>query len=158
MTIRFLFPHKIKYVGILLLLLGLIAAYVRFYVGVKPDYLTLPVFAFYSSYLETKTFQIVTNNISEEIVSLLILFGLLFLNFSKEITENEKVNSIRLFSFALSVFINSIFLILCVLFIFGFAFINVLMLNMFSQLLIYQIIFRLLFIKYKKKFSVNGIS
>lgn len=158
MIIRFLLPHKIKLVGIVLLLFGLIAAYIRFGLGVKPDYLTLPVFAFYSSYLETKTFQIITNNISEEIVSLLLLFGLLFLNFSKEKIENEKVNSIRLFSFTFSVFLNSIFLILCVLFLYGFAFVNVLMFNMFSQLLIYQISLRILFIKNKKKLSSDGIS
>lgn len=158
MVIRFLLPHKIKFVGIVLFLLGLVAAYLRFYAGLKPSYLTVPVFAVYSSFLETKTFQIITNNISEEIAALLLLIGLLAINFSKEVIENEKVNSIRLLSFASSVLLNTIILILCVLFIYGFAFVNVLMFNMFSQLLINQLIFRILFIRNKKKFLTNGIS
>jgi hypothetical protein len=158
MVIRFLLPHKIKFVGIVLFLLGLIAAYLRFYAGLKPSYLTVPVFAFYSSFLETKTFQIITNNISEEIAALLLLIGLLVINFSKEVIENEKVNSIRLLSFASSVLLNTVILILYVLFIYGFAFVNVLMFNMFSQLMIYQIIFRILYIKNKKKFLTDGIS
>lgn len=152
-----LIPHKYKFVGIILLLLGIIAAYLRFYLGIKPTYLNLPVFAFYSSYLETKSFQVITNNISEEIVSLLLLLGLMFINFSKEVVENEIVNSIRLFSFSSSVLLNSVVLFFSVLFIYGFAFVNLLMLNMFSQLLFYQIIFRLVYIKNKNKLSTDGI-
>lgn len=158
MVIRFLLPHKIKFVGIVLFLLGLVAAYLRFYAGLKPPYLTVPVFAVYSSFLETKTFQVITNNVSEEITALLLLLGLFAINFSKEVIENEKVDSLRLFSFASSVLLNTMILIFCVLFIFGFAFVNVLMFNMFSQLMIYQIIFRIHYIKNKKKFLTDGIS
>lgn len=158
MVIRFLLPHKIKFVGIVLFLLGLVAAYLRFYIGLKPSYLTVPVFAVYSSFLETKTFQVIKNNVSEEITALLLLLGLFAINFSKEVIENEKVDSLRLFSFASSVLLNTMILIFCVLFIFGFAFVNVLMFNMFSQLMIYQIIFRIHYIKNKKKFLTDGIS
>lgn len=158
MISRLLIPYKYKFVGIILLLLGITAAYLRFYLGIKPSYLNLPVFAFYSSFLDTKTFQVITNNISEEIVSLLLLLGLLLLNFSKEVFENDKVNSIRLFSFASSVLLNSVVMVFSVLFIYGFAFVNVLMFNMFSQLLIYQIIFRIIFIKNKNTFSMDGIN
>jgi hypothetical protein len=158
MVIRFLLPHKIKFVGIVLFLLGLVAAYLRFYAGLKPSYLTVPVFAVYSSFLETKTFQVITNNVSEEITAILLLLGLFAINFSKEVIENEKVDSLRLFSFASSVLLNTMILIFCVLFIFGFAFVNVLMFNMFSQLMIYQIIFRIHYIKNKKKFLTDGIS
>jgi len=145
-------------VGIVLFLLGLVVAYLRFYAGLKPSYLTVPVFAVYSSFLETKTFQVITNNVSEEITALLLLLGLFAINFSKEVIENEKVDSLRLFSFASSVLLNTMILIFCVLFIFGFAFVNVLMFNMFSQLMIYQIIFRIHYIKNKKKFLTDGIS
>ncbi|WP_337873201.1 hypothetical protein [Ignavibacterium sp.] len=157
MISRFLIPHKYKIVGIVLLILGIISAYLRFYLGIKPSYLNLPVFAFYSSFLDTKTFQVITNNISEEIVSLILLLGLLLINFSKEVVENDKVNSIRLFSFVSSVLLNSVILIFSVLFIYGFAFVNVLMFNIFSQMIIYQIIFRILFIKNQKALSTDGI-
>ncbi|MCA2005047.1 MAG: hypothetical protein LDL01_04545, partial [Ignavibacterium sp.] len=76
------------FVGLLLVVLGVISAYTRFYLGIKPSFLTIPVFTIYSSFIDTKTFQIITNNISEEIVILLLLIGLLLINFSKEKFED----------------------------------------------------------------------
>jgi uncharacterized membrane protein YfcA len=145
-------------VGLILFLLGIIAAYIRFSLGIKPAVLTLPVFSLYSSFLETKTFQIITNNISEEIVALLLLVGLLLLNFSKEKIEIEQTDKLRFRALITSVFVNSMLMILSTLFIYGFAFVNVLMLNMFSQLIIYQMIFRFLIFRNRKKLFIDGIS
>ncbi len=156
MNFRFLLPHKLRFVGVFLLISGLVAAYLRFWLGIKPASLTVPVFSVYSTFLETKTFHIITNNISEEIVALLLLIGLLLLNFSKEKSEDELVSSFRYKALFYSVLINSLFLILCTLFIYGFAFVSILMFNMFSQLMIYQIIFR--FLIYRNKVKTDGIS
>lgn len=156
MNFRFLLPHKFRFVGIFLFISGLVAAYLRYWLGIKPASLTVPVFSVYSTFLETKTFHIITNNISEEIVALLLLIGLLLLNFSKEKSEDELVSSFRYKALFYSVLINSLFLILSTLFIYGFAFVSILMVNMFSQLMIYQIIFR--FLIYRNKVKTDGIS
>ncbi|MEP0862479.1 MAG: hypothetical protein HRF52_13665 [Ignavibacterium sp.] len=158
MNFNFFLPHKFRFVGLILFLLGIIAAYIRFSLGIKPAVLTLPVFSLYSSFLETKTFQIITNNISEEIVALLLLVGLLLLNFSKEKIEIEQTDKLRFRALITSVFVNSMLMILSTLFIYGFAFVNVLMLNMFSQLIIYQMIFRFLIFRNRKKLFIDGIS
>lgn len=143
-SLKFLLPHKFKFMGLVLFILGLILAYFRFSVGVKPEIMTIPVFAIYSSFLETKTFQFITNNVSEEIVIIFLLLGLAFLNFSKEKEETQLVNHFRFKAFIYSVAANIFFLILCTLFIYGFAYLNVLMVNIFSQLILYQVIFRFL--------------
>ncbi|MFN3694024.1 MAG: hypothetical protein ACK4UV_03370, partial [Ignavibacterium sp.] len=87
-----MFPHKLRFVGVFLLISGLVAAYLRFWLGIKPASLTVPMFSVYSTFLETKTFHIITNNISEEIVAILLLVGLLLINFSKENVESDLIN------------------------------------------------------------------
>ncbi|AFH49449.1 Hypothetical protein IALB_1742 [Ignavibacterium album JCM 16511] len=158
MNLKIFLPHKFKFVGLILFLLGIVSAYLRFSLGIKPTFLTIPVFSVYSSFLETKTFQFITNNISEEIVTLLLLIGLLLLNFSKEKTEIELTDKLRLKALISSIFVNTLLMIFCTLFIFGFAFVNVLMINLFSQLLLYQIIFRFLIFRNRNKLFADGIS
>lgn len=158
MNFKFFLPHKIKIVGMFLFILGIISSYLRFGLGIKPSFLTVSVFSIYSSFLETKTFQIITNNISEEIVILLLLIGLLLINFSKEKSESDLVTSFRFKALINSILINSVILIFSTLFVYGFAFVSVLMVNMFSQLILYQIIFRFLIFRNKNKLVVNGFS
>ncbi|WP_304142852.1 hypothetical protein [Ignavibacterium album] len=150
MRVRFLLPHKFMFVGLLLVVLGVISAYTRFYLGIKPSFLTIPVFTIYSSFIDTKTFQIITNNISEEIVILLLLIGLLLINFSKEKFEDDIVDHFRFKALLYSVLINSILLLLSTVFIYGLAFISILSINIFSQLFIYQIFFRIFIIVNKR--------
>ncbi|MCX8104552.1 MAG: hypothetical protein N3D80_01610 [Ignavibacterium album] len=134
----------------MLVVLGVISAYTRFYLGIKPSFLTIPVFTIYSSFIDTKTFQIITNNISEEIVILLLLIGLLLINFSKEKFEDDIVDHFRFKALLYSVLINSILLLLSTVFIYGLAFISILSINIFSQLFIYQIFFRIFIIVNKR--------
>lgn len=158
MYFRFLLPHRFRFVGAFLFISGLVAVYLRFWLGIKPASLTLPVFSVYSTFLETKTFHIITNNISEEITALFLIIGLLLLNFSKESSETDLTNHFRFNALFYSMLANSIFLIIATLFIYGFAFVNILMLNMFSQLMFYQIIFRILIYRNKTKLNTDGIS
>ncbi len=157
MVFRFLLPHKIRFVGIVLFVLGLLTAYLRFQLGLKPEFLTLPVFAIYSSFLETKTFQFITNNVSEEIVAILLLVGITLINFSGEKEENQFTSVFRYKALNYSIMINTAFLFLSTLFIYGFAFINILMINLFSQQILFQIIFRTSLL-WNKKFLRNGTS
>ncbi len=142
-------PNYFKIVGIALLIPGIIAVVLRFYYSIKPEFLNVKVFAVYSIYIDTKYFKVISNNISEEIVALLILTGLFFIALSQEIIENEDLVFIRLHSFILSVYLNFIFILFSLFFVFGIAFIQVLMLNMVSFLVIYIIIFNIYLYRYK---------
>jgi hypothetical protein len=146
---KLLFPHKFRIVGLFLLVLGLILGIVRFYYGIKPSFLDLKVFAIYSKFLETKYFEIISNHFTEEFGGILIIIGLLFIVFAKEKIEDKSIDSIRLQSLVISVYLNSIFILLSLLFIFGIGFVGVLIINMYSFLIIYLITFRIKIIRYK---------
>jgi putative effector of murein hydrolase LrgA (UPF0299 family) len=148
---RYLLPNGFQKIGFVLTLAGLAVVYARFGMGYKPDFLNIQVFAAYSSIFESKYFSIVGNNISEEIGMLLLLAGLFFTAFAREKIENEHVWSLRLFSFVLSFYTNSVILFAAMLFFYGWGFLAVMAMNLFSVLVFYNLIFRYLMFSEKKK-------
>ncbi len=146
----YLLPNKFKIIGVLLFVVGIIITIIRFYFGVKPDWLDIKVFAVYSSFLQTKYFTFITNNILEELSGLILLVGLVFIAFSKEKTENEIIEQIRIRSFFYSVYSNILFTVFAFIFIFGLGFVYYLVLNMFVFLLLFIFVFRYNIYYYKK--------
>lgn len=147
----FLLPNRFKIVGGILLFIGIVLGVIRFYFGLKPDYLKISVLSVYSAFLETKYFSVITNNISEEIVGLLVLIGLFMIAFSKEKDENDNVQMIRLSSMYLSVFINTLLLALSFFFVYGIAFAEMMALNLYSVLIIFIITFKVQLYPYLQK-------
>lgn len=135
-------PNKIRIYGWAILLLGVILGVIRFYFGVKPEFLNIKVFAVYSKYFETNYFKVIENHVSEELTALLILVGLFVISFTKEKIENESVSAIRYKSFILTFYINTLIIVLSFLFVYGFVFINILVINVFSPFIIYFILSR----------------
>lgn len=135
-------PNKIRIYGWVILLFGLILGVIRFYFGVKPEFLNIKVFAVYSKYFETNYFKVIENHVSEELTALLILVGLFVISFTKEKIENESVSAIRYKSFILTFYINTLIIVLSFLFVYGFGFINILVINVFSPFIIYIILSR----------------
>lgn len=140
-------PKKLKPLGWILIILGSALGTIRFYFGIKPEFLNVKVFAIYSKYFETSYFKIISNHISEEITALFFLVGLFLISFTEEKIENDDVAGIRLKSLLITFFINTVFLMLSFLFVYGFGFINILVINVFSPFIIYFIVFRLLKLK-----------
>lgn len=135
-------PNNIRIYGWVILLFGLILGVIRFYFGVKPEFLNIKVFAVYSKYFETNYFKVIENHVSEELTALLILVGLFVISFTKEKIENESVSVIRYKSFILTFYINTQIIVLSFLFVYGFGFINILVINVFSTFIIYIILSR----------------
>ncbi|MCX8009855.1 MAG: hypothetical protein N3A61_01765, partial [Ignavibacteria bacterium] len=132
----------------MLLILGVIASILRFYFEIKPEFLEINVFAIYSQYLETQKFVFITNNISEEICGIFLVIGLSIVVLSKEKVENEFINHIRLKSFVLAVYFNSIFLLFALIFFYGFGFMYASFLALISYMIMYLLIFNY--------FRING--
>lgn len=149
-TDKFLLPYKLKKIGWLLILFGGVLTLIRFYFGIKPEFLNMKVFAFYSFYIETKIFTVIENHVTEELSALFLLTGLLIIIFSREKSELDNLNDIRLNSFFISLFVNTILLIISIFFTFGFAFVGALVINIFSMMIIYLIIFKWYYHKLKK--------
>lgn len=145
--ITFLLPRSLRLLGFLFFACGLILGIARFRYSFKPDLLDMKVFAFSSSYIETKYMEIVKNNMSEEFTGLFIVAGLFLIAFSRDKVENELKTRLRLKAFFIAAYLNLLFLLVALFFTFGFAFIFMLMANMVFSLLAYIIVFRYLLLK-----------
>ena len=135
-------PNKLRIYGWVILLFGIILGVSRFYFGVKPEFLNIKVFAVYSKYFETNYFKVIENHVSEELTALLILVGLFIISFTKEKIENDSVSAIRYKSLIFTFYINTVLIALSFLFVYGFGFINILVINVFSPFIIYIILSR----------------
>ena len=114
-----LLPWIFKYLSIIFLAIASILAYVRFSLNIRPKILDFKVFAIHSKFIETKTFSVIPNNMSEEIIGIFLLIGFYFLAFSKEKHEFPETNKIRLQSFLLTTCINTVLLIFAFMFFYG---------------------------------------
>ena len=151
----FLLPKSFRFVGIFFFVLGLILGVARFHYSFKPDLLDLKMFAFYSSYLETKYMEIIRNNMSEEFTGFFLITGLFLFAFSREKYEKEQNNQLRLKAFFIAAYLNFLFLLVSLFFTYGFAFVYMLMANMGIGLLAYIIVFRTLLWQNRSKPSDN---
>lgn len=147
MKTNYLFPHKFKWISGVLFVLSLLVLVLYFMFAEDEDsplYLPVKVFAFVDSGFLTKSvfFGWTTNSITDEILMLVVLVSGIIYAFSKEKHEDEMVLAIRLHCLAWSTIANYSIILLCYSFIFGFGFLNILMVAMFSQLLIFIILFR----------------
>jgi len=140
--LKLFLPNKLRIYGWVILLFGIILGVSRFYFGVKPEFLNIKVFAVYSKYFETNYFKVIENHVSEELTALLILVGLFILSFTNEKIENDSVSAIRYKSFIFTFYINTVLISLSFLFVYGFGFINILVINVFSPFIIYIILSR----------------
>jgi hypothetical protein len=154
--ISFLLPGGFKLPGILFVISGAILAMVRFYWGVKPEFLNVKIFAIYSSFLQSKSFEVIQNQILEEIAGVLILSGLFMVAFAREERESYRINVLRLKSFFISAYLNTIFLLTALIFTFGIAFIYMMIISLISWLGIYVVSFRILMYKDNKKSSFKS--
>lgn len=135
-------PNKFRIYGWTILLFGILLGITRFYFGIKLEFLNIKVFAVYSKYFETNYFKVIENHVSEELTALLLLVGLFFITFTKEKIENDFVTPLRYKSLILTFYINTALVVLSFLFVYGFGFINVLVINVFSPFIIYIILFK----------------
>ncbi|MFH1196889.1 MAG: hypothetical protein V1720_14405 [bacterium] len=139
-----LLPNKFRVVGWIALLAGSILGIIRFYFDIKPEFMNIKVFAIYSKYFETKYFSVIDNHFSEETTALLLIIGLFLFSFTKEKVENDTVISLRLKALLWALAINTVFIAGSFLFVYGFIFINILVINVFTPFILYIIIFRAL--------------
>src|SRR5665647_746830 len=145
-----LLSKRYKPLGIVLLLLGFVLLILRYQFNYKPDFLNLKVFAFYTYYIESKSFTVVTNQMIEELAAIFMLSGLFLLAFTKEKEESEDLNALRLKAFMVTAYVNLIYLFLSLILFFGFGFVGALTLFMGVWLIVYILVFRYLLLKKKQ--------
>ena len=146
MKTNYLFPYRFKLIsGILFLLSFITLSTLYFFDGFANFEIKTKVFAVVGQYGilgDNDWFGWIEDSITDEIlVALTIISGILFA-FSKEKHEDEMVASVRLHSLAWATIINYVLILLSYIFVYGVPFLTAMSAIIFSQLLIFIILFR----------------
>lgn len=169
MYTKYLFPHRFKKAGWMLLIIGIIWGLCLTFFRNDIPKLPLKVLTIYTSRTPTdilnsrndqvyvadkniflrnsRWLKMISDEISDEIISIILIVGAIFVACSREKTEDEFIAKIRLESLLWATYINYLLLLFCIIFIYDLDFLWVMINNMFTLLIIFT--FRFKFILYK---------
>jgi hypothetical protein len=139
-----LLPHSLRFPGYILLLAGGIFGVIRFWFDVKPKFLHMKVYAVYSEYLGEKYMHYIRDNMSEELVGILMVIGAWMVALSRERAETAETVAARNRAFVISAYLQIVFLLFSLLLTFGIAFLYMSMFYLILPPVLYYIIFRIL--------------
>ena len=143
MKLNYLFPHRFKRIGTMILIpLVLLGLFVVNY-DVEPKIFDITVPAIFVDEIigEKFVFGMTENNILNEIIGILLIVSFLMVAFSKEKQEDELIAKIRLESLVWATYVNYGVLLFSMMFIYGMSFLWVMIFNMFTILLFFIIRF-----------------
>ena len=84
-----------------------------------------------------KYFSLAYTNITNTVIGVCFIIGAMLVSFSKEKYEDEFIAEIRLSSLLWAVFVSHVLLLLAFLFVYGSPFLDVMVYNMFTVLIIF---------------------
>jgi len=141
-----LLPYTFKTLGWIILLPTTILSLFVIAYDYSFDWLNIKTFSFIDD-----GFGIAAEtNLTNTILGSLFIIGALFVSFSKEKIEDEYISSLRLSSLMWAVFINYAILLVCFLFVYGLNFLDIMVYNMFTVLIIFILRFHYLVYKNSK--------
>jgi len=149
MKTSYLFPYKYKKYAWVFLGLSVIFGLSLLFINDDPEFSRI---YFDSVYKDGEIYQTHINFI-DEIVMVILIVSSLLVAFSREKQEDEYISKIRLESLVWATYVNYGLLILAIVFVYGFAFLNVMLFNMFTLLLFFIIRFNIYKFKLKKQLS-----
>ncbi|MFI2743576.1 hypothetical protein ACG2LH_12610 [Zhouia sp. PK063] len=150
MKTNYLFPNRYKKLGWLLFIPGVIFALLYIIYEGNITFFDMHVLAIAYDDL---AYKIISNNVLDELASILIIIGALLIAFSKEKLEDEFISKIRLESLVWATYLNYAILLFTVIFVYSFTFLWVLMFNMFTLLIFFLIRFNWALNTSKKQMS-----
>jgi hypothetical protein len=136
MQSRFLFPHHYQRIGWFIFLPSLALGLACMYGDFRFDFLDFDLG------IQGNLFDSGTLNFTDEIASIGLIVSLLFIAFSKEKVEDERIAQLRLESLQFAVYLNYAILGLQILVVHSSAFFEIMVYNMFSVLILFIIRFR----------------
>lgn len=151
---QYLLPNHLKKIGWLFLIPGFIAGtYYMLWGYMESEDLKVTVFGLFGNDLTIGTvpasaWRWGSIEVLPNLSGLLFLIGGLLVMFSKEKKEDEFINQLRLSSLQFAVLINYLLLLVCFLLIHGFSFLDVMVYNMFTVIILYIIRFQYLLRNY----------
>lgn len=153
MKTKFLLPYRWKKIGWFLLIPATIIGIIRSFTENQPEWLNLKAFALYSNPLfsDPVYFGFIKTNLTDTLIGSFFLIGALITGFSKEKVEDEFIADTRLSALLWAVIVNYSLLLFAFLFIYGTIFLNIIIYNMFTVLLLFIFRFHYILYKYSKK-------
>ncbi len=157
-----LLPNRFKMIGWMILIPAAIAGIILIATEYESNWLTTKVFAIFNDDLffgnreasgNGKTFTVITTDVTNTLVGILFILGGLMVSFAKEKMEDEFIANLRLSSLMWSVWVNYALLLLCLIFVWGLAFFNVMVYNMFTILIIFIIRFNYILYRNSKSMA-----
>ena len=143
MKLNYLFPHRFKRIGLMILIpFILLGLYVVNY-DIEPEIFDFNVPAVFVDefFGEKFVFGMTENNILNEIVGVILILSFLMVAFSKEAEEDELIAKVRLESLVWATYANYAVLLVSMVLIYGISFLWVMIFNMFTILLFFIIRF-----------------
>lgn len=141
-----LLPHSVKRIGWIILLPALL-------LGIMVMYFEFQIPGFEVVIPNSKAF-FSDNNLTDEMVSIIVMVSLILIAFSEEKEEDEWVSKIRLESLQWSVYANYILLILAIVLVYDMYFFQALIYNMYTILIFFILRF---YYVLRVKFNPNHI-
>lgn len=145
-----LLPHRLKPIGWIILIPALILGVMVLYFDFEIPGFTVEI-PFYKGFLSDKPY---VTNLTDELVSIIVLLSLIMVAFSEEKEEDEWVSKVRLESLQWSVYANYMLLILCILLVYDVYFFQALVYNMYTILIFFILRFNYVL---RVKFNPNNI-
>jgi hypothetical protein len=152
MTAKLLLPNGYKKIGWFILvpatLLGIVLIYNQF----EAAWFTAKVFAIATdgTFGKYKFLSFINIDLTNTIVGSLFISGAMLVSFSKEKNEDEYIAGLRLSSLLWAVFASYTLLLVSFVFVYGTPFLDVMIYNMFTVLIIFIIRFNYLMYKNSK--------
>ena len=146
---QLLLPHGFIFPGYIFLIAGSIFGIMRFWFDIKPKFLVMRPYAIYSEYLGEKYMHFIRDNMSEELVGILLVMGAWMIALSRDKEETQEKTELRIRAFHISAYAQMVFLVFSLLFTYGIAFIYMLMMYMILPPAIYFMAF--LWLKSRRK-------
>lgn len=152
-----LLPHWFRFPGFIFLIAGSVFGIMRFWFDIKPKFLVMRPFAVYSEYLGEKYMHFIRDNMSEELVGMLLVLGTWLIALSREKAESEEITALRVKAFSISSWLQVVFLVFSLLFTYGIAFIYMLMMYMVLPPVLYYLIFQLIKRRFPKRVPMKEL-
>ena len=155
MPTKLLLPNRYKKIGWMILIPATILGIILIYYQFGAAWLHAKVFAIATDGTSDnyKFFSLTYTNMTNTIIGALFIIGAMLVSFSKEKNEDEYIAGLRLSSLLWAVFVSYVLLLVAFLLVYGSPFLDVMVYNMFTILIIF--ITRFNYLMYKNSKTVT---
>ncbi len=146
---NFLFPHSYKKPALIVLIICILFSIYLSVFGSEPDFLNFNI----GEKMRGDELKVITRNFAFTIDGILLIISSIVYGFSKEKVEDEYIQKIRLESLVWAVYINYALVIITFLILYDISFLYVMVYNLFTVLIIFNIKFYISKTKLNKSLS-----